>query len=316
MIFTLKKDAWHAKLMKYIWNLDHTDFSHMCPYFWLSVANFFIFSWIFFIGKSIGKLFSVTRDSIGKFKRKRKEKRSEIREQKRMTLSQMVDELLEKMKEDPVLTESIAKKFGQSEWGYAKLSKVERALYSTLEYQRSMEEWRKKFDEWLSDSKARAHTYWVEQQDKLREAKKARVDKVNKLVAISKPIAQGIIFTAAGLTLLLCGYLLYQGGVAVTHVSSLFWGEFRWWLGFVIFLLGMLILIAWIATLLVELIRSIDFKIEMSERTGERIRNFFYFIFIKSWISRGLVWFFRGAGQFFYVLSQMFKNNCPPINWK
>jgi hypothetical protein len=64
MIFTLKKDAWHAKLMKYIWNLDHTDFTHMCPYFWLSIANFFIFSWAVFIITNIVKIFSYTGKAI------------------------------------------------------------------------------------------------------------------------------------------------------------------------------------------------------------------------------------------------------------
>lgn len=38
-IYHLKKNAWHAKLMKYMWNLRHDDFSHICPYFWLSVLN-------------------------------------------------------------------------------------------------------------------------------------------------------------------------------------------------------------------------------------------------------------------------------------
>ncbi len=37
--------------------------------------------------------------------------------------------------------------------------------------------------------------------------------------------------------------------------------------------------------------------------------------FKKGWISKGLVWFFKGAGFFFTVLFQMFKNNCPPIKW-
>ena len=40
--FHFKKTAWHAKLMRYIWGFRPQDFSHMCPYFWLSILNFFI----------------------------------------------------------------------------------------------------------------------------------------------------------------------------------------------------------------------------------------------------------------------------------
>jgi len=37
--FHFKKTAWHAKLMRYTWGFRPQDFSHMCPYFWLSVFN-------------------------------------------------------------------------------------------------------------------------------------------------------------------------------------------------------------------------------------------------------------------------------------
>jgi hypothetical protein len=38
-VFVLKKAAWHCRLMRYIWGLSHDDFSHICPYFWLSIFN-------------------------------------------------------------------------------------------------------------------------------------------------------------------------------------------------------------------------------------------------------------------------------------
>lgn len=40
--FKLKKGAWHVRLMKYTWNLNYYDFSHICPYFWLSIFNVII----------------------------------------------------------------------------------------------------------------------------------------------------------------------------------------------------------------------------------------------------------------------------------
>ena len=41
--FTLSKNSWHVKLMYYIWKWDYSDFSNICPYFWLSVINVVIF---------------------------------------------------------------------------------------------------------------------------------------------------------------------------------------------------------------------------------------------------------------------------------
>lgn len=41
-VFVLKKGSWHSRLMKYTWNLSHKDFSHICPYFWLSIFNVII----------------------------------------------------------------------------------------------------------------------------------------------------------------------------------------------------------------------------------------------------------------------------------
>jgi len=41
-VFVLNKDAWHCKLLKYTWGLDHKSFSHICPYFWLSVFTVMI----------------------------------------------------------------------------------------------------------------------------------------------------------------------------------------------------------------------------------------------------------------------------------
>ena len=46
-VFKVKKTSYHARMMKYIWNLDYYNFSHMCPYFWLSIFNHFIIVFVF-----------------------------------------------------------------------------------------------------------------------------------------------------------------------------------------------------------------------------------------------------------------------------
>lgn len=51
--YTLSKNAWHARMMKYMWKLDPEDFSHMCPYFWLSFLNCLLFIPYFAIREGI-----------------------------------------------------------------------------------------------------------------------------------------------------------------------------------------------------------------------------------------------------------------------
>lgn len=41
--FTLNRNSWHASLMKRIWGYRTSDFSHICPYFWLSIFNVLVF---------------------------------------------------------------------------------------------------------------------------------------------------------------------------------------------------------------------------------------------------------------------------------
>lgn len=54
-VFVLKKNAWHSKLIKWVYGFDHTDFTHMCPYFWLNALTILILPLIivFFILRKI-----------------------------------------------------------------------------------------------------------------------------------------------------------------------------------------------------------------------------------------------------------------------
>ena len=38
-IFKLKKNSWHYKLMSWVWGYNYRNFPNMCPYFWLTVFN-------------------------------------------------------------------------------------------------------------------------------------------------------------------------------------------------------------------------------------------------------------------------------------
>ncbi|HEY9485716.1 MAG TPA: hypothetical protein VIQ04_03660, partial [Nitrososphaeraceae archaeon] len=41
-VFVLRRNSWHSKIMSFIWKLEPTDFSHMCPYFWITILNLLI----------------------------------------------------------------------------------------------------------------------------------------------------------------------------------------------------------------------------------------------------------------------------------
>lgn len=212
-----------------------------------------------------------------------------------------------------MLAKIIAKRFAQSEYGFVKLSPIDQKMYQIQQYARNF--CSEDFDKWLVEYTVEACNLWREKDRLKDDAKRVRVERVNNLVKLSKPIAVGIIIIAAILTLMGVPYGVYRLTILVVDLPSLFWSEFRWWLGFAIFCIGMLILVIWIVVLLIEFIKSINFAVNMNFKWVKYIVNFFEFIFVKSWISKGLVWFFKGAGFFFTVLFQMFKNNCPPIKW-
>lgn len=65
-VFVLKKTSWHVKMMKYIWNLDYKSFSHMCPYWWLSVFNVLVAFIPFFLVKEGYWLCSIVFPWLGK----------------------------------------------------------------------------------------------------------------------------------------------------------------------------------------------------------------------------------------------------------
>lgn len=64
-VFVLKKTSWHVRMMKYIWGLDYKDFSHMCPYWWLSVFNFLIAIWVVGFIKEGIKLITLILTVVG-----------------------------------------------------------------------------------------------------------------------------------------------------------------------------------------------------------------------------------------------------------
>lgn len=85
-VYVLSKSAWHAKMLKWMWNLDPEDFSWMCPYFWICVLSVIVFvPYLFFrylilpVLAGIEKLTTITRTSIRRVASVREVKRWENR---------------------------------------------------------------------------------------------------------------------------------------------------------------------------------------------------------------------------------------------
>lgn len=158
-VFTLKKRAWHARMMKYIWGLDHHDFSHICPYWWLSVANCFIFiefftvvegfKLIIYIFKMIFKFFNLItepfivsfqdwskeRNRKAEIKREAKEERKRQRDRERWEKwSKYYRENPEKLVEIKAKSYSVFDKIADNlrRWHYEDWEKIRDQVY-TLE---------------------------------------------------------------------------------------------------------------------------------------------------------------------------------------
>jgi len=194
-VFVLSKNAWHSKLMKYIWNLNYRDYSHMCPYFWLSVFNVIAFVPVF-IGKSvIGKIFTYSRSRFGDYLEK-KEK-------------QWALDYIEKLKNDPK--------------ELVKLSRLSTKKYNDILYYRNLNFsslgsnfWKELYRLRDSYNDELSEKYEIKSYRK-EEKSLTNKERINKLLKVVKPISKAILYiiSAAGLfgiVAIIC-FLLLCGGI-------------------------------------------------------------------------------------------------------
>lgn len=310
--FELKKNSWHLWVMNYIWNLDETDFQYMCPYFWLSLVNVFVlFLPIFIVKTFIIKPIKWVGYKLESYSKKRGEKRYEKSVRNAELIDKQVDIYLDILKRNPDKLQTFATKIGREE----KLSVVERKIFYCKDLDIELgQDLYVKFVAWRQKAENNYYDYLKDLRYARDQKKVQNKIKINKIVKVTKPIAVSIIVLAAIASLLGAIYGLYLAGKYTVGLSSYFWGEFRWWIGCIIFVIAMLIALVSIVVVLVQLLRDID--IELSPAFADKFFKLLNFLFVTNWLVRGLVWLVKGIGFFFVVLFQMFKNNCPPIIWK
>ena len=305
-VFNLKKNAWHSKLMKFTWGYTHRDFSHICPYFWLSVLNVVMFPITFFIktvvvglGKLIGDLFVKIFGPLIIYVQNRPSKweRLEMWEEK----------FIEELKKGNGL-ESFARldlelkcntKFNDV---FQKIYYIDsnRDLYAKIQALRE-----KYFDE------REKKQYQYDAEIKALSIKNKQ--KITKMVNIVKPIAVNILYLAAGFTLAFVGLglyelgiLLYKLGVWILNLSF----DIDWHTFFLA--MGLLIGLGLAVILLVVIVSYFYNKITNCCECRQKLLNFFsYFKYLK-YLGYPVYYVYK----FFELLWIMLKDNCPAINWE
>lgn len=286
-VFELKKNSWHVKLMKSIWNLNYTDFRNMCPYFWLTILNIVIFPfWVLF------------KICIGLFN----------------TANQMLNPLFDKW--DAYCAEKIDKWYNEKllkiddtkeiindrdfyriyryyDTSDTYLTKKQKKLYNKLPYD--------KFDTIIDTFRKEE----IKKEEK--EEVKTNVQLINKLAKIGKYVA----YSLASIISLGLLYLVYLG---ILFLIGIDWANVLINFLAAIFILSGIVVIVFSCYLIGKAIAYLfctygTYCIPCESRR-EKIGNFF------NLIGQGFVVIGKGFVFIWQVLVELKKNHCPGIEWK
>jgi hypothetical protein len=344
-VFILKKNSWHARLMKFTWNLDFYDFSHMCPYFWLTIFNMIIFPVTFFfkvIAVSVFKAFGDGMEALGDYLEAVADKRTEF--------------LMERMIADEQYRQSVIDRAIKRGEGRLKWNKRFSHIWDKFMYY-SGEEVKEKM---LSEASIYKEAFWEKERKRLekerernrrnaiREAEQVRLEleeqqkriarerrfadvKRERMLAakrriaainrIVKPIGQMFIYIIAAAVVLGIGYLIYLACIAAGHVEHETYRSIGKWTSYILIGAAVLgILIISIVILVKKYSDSITDFFTRNE-TLERISDGVVWFFMKCavpfiWLAIVFAKAFKGVSSLFGLIIQMFKNQCPAIDWK
>jgi len=306
-VFNLKKNAWHSKLMNFTWGYTHRDFSHICPYFWLSILNVIMFPITFLIknviiglGKLLGELLVKISDSLINYMDSRPDKweKREIWE----------DRFIENLKKGDGLESFI--KLDLDLKCNGKFNDIFNKIYHYRDSHRDL----------YAKILALREKYFAEQEKKKdqyhAEIKALTIknkQKITKMVNIFKPIAVNIIYLAAGFSLAFVGLGLYELGILLYNVGvwifnlhfNIDWNTF-------FLLIGVIIGVVISVVLLVVVLDFIRNKFNNCCECRQKLLNFFsYFKYLK-YLGYPVYYVYK----FFELLWVMLKDNCPAIKWE
>lgn len=300
--FTLKKNSWHAKLMWLTWHLETRDFSHICPYFWLSIANVLILPLtlviyaLYYMVKYPVKWYN---DMIESFETKRREE-----------YNKWLSDEMQKLKTDDTYWDVVTEKLLASN---SCSRKYQDLMFRHYKWQVHGEAY-DKFIQWRDKYFNLEH-----ERDRIEEERRELVKqqsfqvklnqkaKVNWLLKIVKPLTKVFLVILTGVILWVI-YIL--GKLLINWIST-------WKITVVLANLktiGILLLLCLGVTVIVLFIRWLFLKMKHSLRipchVTDKIGNFFIMLLVP------FVWIGGGIGLLFRIIGQMIRNNCPAIEWK
>lgn len=176
-VFKLKKDSWHAKMIKTMWNLNYNDFSHMCPYFWLGVFSVIIFP-LYYILRPIVRGIEWIVDKIEMWNENQKEK--------------YYQKLIKKYRDNPAQIDYLLK---------MKMSKFDELTYRLRCIGIDTND--------LVVERNRSIVNKIRIENELRDLKEvSNKIRINNILRIVKPISVGIIWIGTAMGLYIVGLIL------------------------------------------------------------------------------------------------------------
>ncbi len=278
--YSINRNAWHVKMMKYIWNFDPWDFSHICPYFWLSVFNIFAIIFVFPV-KSVANLFRWLINEIDDYC----DKINERDFMKKVSEAQLHQDKFEE------LLNLCDKRFNKF---YDKLGWMS---YKTPE----LREFREKL--YLEREKFLGEKLFREYEENLKKAAPSNKQEINNILKIVKPIAVGMLWIIGAIIGIFVGWLLYKFIIILILVPKHVWMV----MGTVLLILAIGMLIGMLIFFGIKWIFS---KIPCTINGQEKAKKFFGTIGII--IISPLIAIVIGV----MFVGDLIKNNCPAIDWK
>lgn len=309
--FIFNKNSYNVKLMKFTWGLNYYDFSHTCPYFWLSVFNHLFIIPILFVkgvvklGKLIWKLFGYIADFFNFLG----DKISEKQQNWYYTYYRRIKTNPEEQQKFICLDFSKKCNRKYSTWindsyNYGSYGMSEADDYDFLSWlyeQRNM-------------SQNRRLTYERNQESISRAASIKRKDKINKLLKIIKPITRVLLWIISGTIVIVVTYLAFKGLIGLIHwfstwkFNSMGWKKFFHVLGQI----GLVAILLSVAAAIILLIIAGLKKLFCNFNCNKQMRiigiPFVFILRIFSKIAKTIY-------HLILLIIEIIKNNCPAIEW-
>lgn len=241
-------------MMKYIWNLNYSDFSHMCPYWWLSVFNVIIFVPLFtvkesfkLLGKGLKKIGNIiwtmiemVEDHFEKMEQDRLQKELDFYVANPDKIKDISDKEYNRLKSAESFNYSLEKMFGNIRWeGF----KEQEAIKINVAKAKEQEELRKEFErtaKLLSEREKERILQEKTMREFLEEQRKADIEferqriiknkqRINAILRVVKPILTYSAYTIGSIIVLIVLYyfvtFMMYIGTAFSNIKPETWAK-------------------------------------------------------------------------------------------